>query len=318
MKSSIQFSIFTILALIFAISINSCAEKVEAKSTEEKLTETSTPKISESPKKSLSQEFKAYWYAGEAEITSYKLEQARYGELRQGHAVLVYVTEPFLAEEQVKADGNNAENIPVLKLNSTKNYLTGIYPYSIMTSTFYPVYDNQHAVKVSNSVQEWCGHVYSQLNNREEFEIKSHSYFEGEADRDIKLSKSWLENEIWNKIRISPNDLPLGELEMIPSFEYLRTAHKEFKAYMAVTELRDKGVNKVYSISYPELKRTLEIEFENKFPYSILGWTDSFKSGYGPNAKTLTSTAVRLKDIKGPYWRQNSIEDEKLRTELGL
>lgn len=41
------------------------------------------------------QQFKDYWYAGKAEITSYKLEQARYGELRDGKAVLVYVTEPF-------------------------------------------------------------------------------------------------------------------------------------------------------------------------------------------------------------------------------
>ena len=105
---------------------------------------------------------------------------------------------------------------------------------------------------------------------------------------------------------------------MIPSLEYLRTAHKEFKAYMAVTELRAKGENKIYSITYPELKRTLEIEFENSFPYSILGWSDAFKSGYGAKAKTLTSKGVKMKELKGPYWRQNGIEDEQLRTELGL
>lgn len=32
-------------------------------------------------KKELPKEFKNYWYAGEAEITSFKLEQARYGEI---------------------------------------------------------------------------------------------------------------------------------------------------------------------------------------------------------------------------------------------
>ncbi|MGB5358593.1 MAG: septum formation inhibitor Maf, partial [Eudoraea sp.] len=73
----------------------------------------------------LSPEFKEYWYAGEAEITSYKLEQARYGELREGHAVLIFVTEPFLADKQVKADRSNSENIQVLKFNSTKKYFTG-------------------------------------------------------------------------------------------------------------------------------------------------------------------------------------------------
>ena len=54
--------------------------------------------------KELSQTFKDYWYAGKAEITSYKLEQARYGEIRNGKAVLIYVTEDFLPNKQVKAE----------------------------------------------------------------------------------------------------------------------------------------------------------------------------------------------------------------------
>ena len=33
-----------------------------------------------------------YWYAGEAEITSYELNQARYGEIHKGKAVTVFVT----------------------------------------------------------------------------------------------------------------------------------------------------------------------------------------------------------------------------------
>ena len=99
------------------------------------------------PKKPLRKEFKKYWYSGNAEITSYSIEQARYGQLREGTSVLIYVTEPFLPEIQVKADRSASSNIPVLKLNRTKNYLTGIYPYSIMNSTFSPVYDNQHAIK---------------------------------------------------------------------------------------------------------------------------------------------------------------------------
>ena len=77
-----------------------------------------------SPRSKLSQEFKTYWYSGQAEITSYKLQQARYGELRNGTAVLVYVTEDFLPETQVKADNYSEDNIPVLKLNATKNFNT--------------------------------------------------------------------------------------------------------------------------------------------------------------------------------------------------
>ena len=306
----------TFLFVVF--SQYSCTESAHAKTIDKDLNKISSTETSGNDIKSLTPEFKSYWYAGDAEITSYKLEQARYGELRNGNAVLVYVTEPFLAEEQVKADRSNPGNISVLKLNSTKNYLTGIYPYSIMTSVFYPVGDDQHAIKVSNSVQEWCGHVYSQLNNREEFEVISHSYFEGEADQEFKLPKTWLENEIWTKIRINPADLPLGEIEIIPSLDYTRTGHKSIKAYSATATLNQEDEMNTYTIDYPELGRSLSIEFSSSFPYSIEGWTESFKSGYGSNARTLTSRATKHKVIKTPYWRQNGTEDEVLREELGL
>ena len=90
-------------------------------------------------KRSLSEDFKAYWFDGKAELTSFSLSQERYGELRQGHAVHIFVTEDFLAEQQVKADRPLDDNIPVLKFNGVKKFVTGIYPYSIMTSSFSPV-----------------------------------------------------------------------------------------------------------------------------------------------------------------------------------
>ncbi|GAL73363.1 hypothetical protein [Jejuia pallidilutea] len=134
---------------------------------------TNTHKQNKKPAQPLSQQFKDYWYAGTAEISSYELNQARYGENREGTAVLIYVTEDFLPEIQVKANNQNTTNIPILKLNATKNFNTGIYPYSIMQSTFYPVANNQHALKVSSSMQEWCGQMYAQLNNKEKFNIAS-------------------------------------------------------------------------------------------------------------------------------------------------
>ena len=175
-----------------------------------------------SPIVNLTDEFKSYWYAGEAEITSYSLEQARYGELRKGTAALIFVTEDFNPKKQVKADVSGPDNVSVLKLNATKNFNTGIYPYSIMQSTFYPLSYQGHAIKVTSSMQEWCGHVYTQLNNRNGFEVKSHSYFESESDQELNLEKHILENELWTQLRINPNALPTGEHLVIPSFEYIR------------------------------------------------------------------------------------------------
>jgi len=315
MKKWIKFELSIVLFAAIIATFESCNE-ITAKSNKD--TATNETILKPNPRKPLSKEFKEYWYAGNAEITSYKLEQARYGELRTGTSVLVYVTEPFVAEKQVKADQNNPENIPVLKLNNTKKYLTGIYPYSIMSSSFYPVHDNQQALKVAFSTQEWCGQVFAQINNREKFKIKSFSYFESEGDNDIELDKNILENEIWNRIRINPVDLPVGQFKMIPSLEYIRMSHKKLKAYNAIITLtKNNGMN-TYKITYPALDRTLEIKFDPSFPYTIDSWSETFKSGFGSRAKTMTSKATKIKTIKTPYWRKNGNNDISLRDTLGL
>ncbi|MGB5818908.1 MAG: septum formation inhibitor Maf [Saonia sp.] len=318
MKKSVRLELILFSLVLLLGSLSSCKEKSKETVKEVAINTTIEESKAEIPKKELSADFKSYWYAGTAEITSYKLEQARYGELREGTAVLVYVTEPFLAGKQVKADRNNPDNIPVLKLNSTKKYLTGIYPYSIMSSSFYPVTDNQHAIKVSTSVQEWCGHVYAQLNNRDKFEITSHSYFESEADQDLKLEKAILENELWNKIRIAPTDLPVGNIKIIPSLEYIRLSHNEIKAYDATATLNTNEAQSTYEITYPELQRTLIINFTTSFPHTIENWSETAKSGFGPNAKSMTSTATLINRLKTPYWGQNGNDDLYLRDSLGL
>ena len=266
------------------------------------------------PKTPLSKAFNDYWYNGEAEITSYQLEQARYGEMRDGKAVLVFVTEDFLPKIQVKADHYNKTNTPILKLNATKHFNTGIYPYAIMQSTFYPVANNQHALKISASIQEWCGHTYTQLNNREQFEVKSHSYFETEADQNFSIEKTWTENELWTKLRIDPKGLPTGEINCIPSLEYTSLRHKTVKGYKANASLK----NGNYTITYPELERTLSINFNTDFPFDIFGWEETTLSGYGSSAQTLTTRATRLESLRSAYWKKNHNSDEVLRETLKL
>lgn len=258
----------------------------------------------------LPEDFKNYWFDGQAEITSYNLEQERYGEIREGTAVLIFVTEDFLPEVQVKADKFSEENLNVLKLNKTKKFNTGIYPYSIMSSVFYPLKDTVHALKVSTSVQEWCGHAYIQLNNRNDFEINSHSYFEGEADKSFTLNKTHLEDELWPKIRINPEKMPQGEIEMIPSLEYSRLQHKEVKSYEAEATLEITDSLYVYSVYYPELDRKLTLFVESSFPYQIMKW----KEERGQYA----TTATKRSKIQSDYWSKNKNEDSHLRDSLQL
>ena len=167
-------------------------------------------------------------------------------------------------------------------------------------------------------MQEWCGHVYAQLNNRDDFEFTSHSYFEGEADQSIHLDKTHLEDELWTKIRVNPKNLPLGEVSMVPSLEFFRLQHQPVKAYKASTALKEENGLFTYVVDYLDTNRKLTLRFSKELPYQIQGWEEEFKSGYGPNAKTFTSKATRSKSLKTPYWRQNRNEDVVLRDSLGL
>ncbi|MEM9883181.1 MAG: septum formation inhibitor Maf, partial [Planctomycetota bacterium] len=82
------------------------------------------------------EDFGAVWYDGRAEMASYRLTYPRYGELREGTAVAVTVTEPFNGEQRVKADAVGDETYGVLKLNLMEDFPTGVYEYNLMTSVF--------------------------------------------------------------------------------------------------------------------------------------------------------------------------------------
>ncbi len=268
--------------------------------------------------RSLNKAFKSYWYSGQAEVNTYELEQARYGELRQGHAVLVFVTEPFLRDQQVKADLPLGKQVSVLKLNATKKFLTGIYPYSVMESTFSPATEKAHAIKSTLSVQEWCGQVYVQVNNRNRYEVTSHSYFQSEGDREFVLDLTYMESDLWNRIRLAPDELPTGDITVVPSLEFTRLKHRKIQAYRALARIEEDQGEQVYTLEYPELKRSLSIRFSKDFPHTISGWEESYPDGYGEASVLLTSRG-RLKISRQlPYWKLNSNADLIYRDSIGL
>lgn len=293
-----KFSNYTYFVFL-ALSVIACQD-----------TQVKTPVQNEISKRILSEDFKNYWYNGLAEITSYSMEQERYGEIRDAEAVLIYVTEDFLPEIQVKADRPSDSNKSVLKLNQTKKFFTGIYPYSIMNSVFYPLEEKNHALKVTTSVQEWCGHVYAQLNNRDSFKIKSHSYFESEADQEFEFQKTALEDELWTQIRVNPEGLPSGELLIIPSFEFIRLKHKELKPYNAIATTQTRDSIHSFKVEYPSLKRSLTIWYEPDFPYQIIKWEEQ--------SSDLTTKATKKKQLRTDYWSKNTNADSHLRDSLQL
>ena len=301
----IQFGFITAIALLFG-----CKQPEQKVVNEEKPVE-------------LSEAFKQKWFVGQAEITSFDLQQARYGEMRNGTAVQIFVSEDFSANKLVKLDDPNStpEKATVLKMNFTKKFNTGIYPYSMMVSSFVPVNitANGHPLKVSCTSQEWCGHTFSQIENKGgKYDYTLHSYFEKEGEQKSTHEATFTEDEMWNRIRINPENMPHGKIKIIPGLFYLRLSHKAFAATDAIANLQKTDSISSYSIEFSEHQRKLVIHFKSAFPHEILGWEESYPDGFGSEKKMLTTIAKKKKTIWLDYWKRNSNADSFYRDSLQL
>ena len=272
------------------------------------------------------------WGDGKAEIDGYALVQPRYGEPRAGTAVLIFVTEDFSDSARVKADPGKhpaADVYPVLKLNFTRQFQTGIYQYNLLTSVFartefrgsgayWPL------VKVSFSSQEWCGHVYQQWLPREERLVgQLHSYFDGEADTVLELPlppSGVLEDALPILVRGLRGDwLAPGEsrqVPLLPSALRSRLLHRKPAWGQAVVR-RSSGTAPVATVlgTIPAFTYTIEEQggdtltytIEAAQPHKILAW----QSSSGESGKILGSTRL-------PYWKMNKPGGEAALKEIGL
>lgn len=261
-----------------------------------------------------------YWFQGQAEISSFTLTQYRYGEPRAGEAVLIFVTEDFSRSKQVKLDdpaSAGRDKLSVIKMNQTRDFITGIYPYHMMLSAFTPTREAMQGVKFTASSQEWCGQSFTQinLNSGESYSGELFSYFEKEGDKSFSLT-GMAEDDLWNLIRINPNQIPTGSVQMWPSLIYQRFTHGEFAAEEAFIRLTDKSNNlRQLEVTYSSGKRELKIDFEKEFPYPIVAWEETHTLENGEKEVT-QATRKGMKVID--YWNRNALEDEFLRDELKL
>jgi len=181
------------------------------------------------------------WGDGQAELSGYELTFPRYGHLRRGVAVTVFVTEEFSNSLRVKADPGKhpaGDRFPAMKLNLVKDFQTGIYDYNTMTSSFAALAAVNGrpagtATKVAFSSQEWCGQTYQQLLfDANGIRSSSHSYFDGEGDQQTALSYpagGMSEDELllWARGMAGPQ-VARGEqheVELLVSLETARLEH---------------------------------------------------------------------------------------------
>jgi hypothetical protein len=268
-------------------------------------------------------EFGHYWYKGKAEIRTYSLHQQRYGEEVEGEAVMIFVTEDFSSSKLVKvdrSDENNGDQLKVMKLNALRDFETGVYPYHTMVSVFSPVYERQPALKITSSVLEWCGMAFTSLRIGSNwiYQMELHSYFEQEAGYTASL-KGIPEDDLWVRLRLmkAPEDMPIGEVLLIPSLLRQRFTHREPAAEKA--HLRwEKGMPEsllglgfdellIFAVDYVDSGASLRIYLEPHFPFKILAWEER------ASKQADFTRAVLKKDTLLDYWNYNQSEDQSLR-----
>jgi len=271
-------------------------------------------------------QFNDYWYNNAAELARYELKQSRYGQMHDGEAVLIFVTEHLDPEKHVKTFNEDGRDIPVLKLNHARKFYTGLYPYSTMSSVFTPVNlkENPSTLRANFSGQDWCGHVWTMLDLKgSQYKGNVHSYFPDEGDYGVSLDQMLLEDEIFNRLRIDPASLPEGDISIVPSFMHLRLLHKEFRIYHAeakhaTASVPDGAAHATYEITYTDLDRKVIFNYEKDFPRQILGWEETYRSGFGESARELTTSAKLTNTLLLDYWSHNALADSVYRHELGL
>ncbi len=273
------------------------------------------------------QDFWAHWGDGKAELNGYLLKQPRYGTVRTGSAILVFVTEDFSGSLRVKADPEKhpaADVYPVLKLNAVREFRTGIYDYHVMTSTFLRVARGWPLAKVSFSSQEWCGHVWHQIVPRGgKLDGLFHSYFDGEADGvdDLPMVDGGvLEDALpvllrpWNGEYLKPGES--RTVSMLPSLLWTRLNHTPLAWTKAViSRAPATGTVSVPAGRFEVTVYTVEIgagrrlgfEIESAPPYRLVRQA-------GPDGEELSlEGSTRL-----AYWRLNAPGGEAHRKDLGL
>jgi hypothetical protein len=281
--------------------------------------------LASAPAAASDKEFDSLWHDGNAELSGYRLKVSRYGQERDGTAVLVYVKEPFSESKHVKVDDrdkNPDDTFDALKVNIIRDFQTGLYDYNTMVSVFARATDFSPA-KVTFTSAEWCGHVYEELVFHSD-RIKGFysSYFENESGpRDIAaVDNAISEDNLFILLRGLRGDyLKPGQkkkVAMLPSVYWGRLSHKPLDWVTAEIQ-REKKMKtikvpagrfetRVYAIKTSDGRKG-KFYIEERYPHRIVRWEML------PDVSADLTGSERL-----AYWKLNQNGDERYLKKLGL
>jgi hypothetical protein len=269
---------------------------------------------------------KSYWEDGKAEIAVYDLVQNRYNGLHPGKLVSVFVLEDFITDKHVKNERYiSKSSTQVLKNIRVSKFTTGIYDYSLHSTVFTPLNQKQFpTLKVVNTMQEWCGSTFLQLNYENDvYNAQQRSYFEAEGDRQLVIPSAVIEDALMNQIRLDYKALPLGPFPIIPRLEYIALKHKDLVSVQAegsVSIYSENDFSGEYLLKYiyrvKSQSRVVELVFEKAAPHTIVGFKESYPSAFDGEIRTTTATLNSSERLA--YWGMNSPKDAEIRNKIGL
>ncbi len=272
------------------------------------------------------------WGDAQAEVSVYDLVQKRYGELRRGEAVLIFVAEPHTRKTRVKPDpGNHPKKdiFYVLKLNHLRTFQTGVYPYRIMSSIFTqvdPEGDRPRGSpsKVTFSSQEWCGQVFHQLRfDQKSLQSNSFSYFDKEADQSVRLPyppNALVGDNLYVAlrgilgVRIKPGERK--SFDFLPTLAEVRLDHKPLawskaRVHRAALQTNIDVPAGRYGVDLFTLtsagRPTLKFWIESGPPHRVIAWEGS------DGEKAELKGSERMK-----YWQLNKKVHESRLKDLGI
>lgn len=274
-------------------------------------------------------EFERVWYDGQAEVSGYRWRGSRYGEMRAGEAVAIFVTETIGAKEHVKVDRPEeyrGETLTVLKLNLVRDFQTGLYDYNTMVTAFADV-DTLRPVKQTFSSAEWCGHVYETLDVRgQELALDVQSYFQGEsAQTTLPMKADGIPGEhlfVWLR-GLRGHALAAGETRKLayladPFERRLRHAEASWGELTVAREAQSASASVpagnfaalVYRLTSSD-GRTGSVQIEEAYPHRLLSWSWT-RGGEELDVGELAGSQ-RMK-----YWDMHGAGQESLRKQIGL
>ena len=273
------------------------------------------------------------WSDGKAEINGYAVTHPRYGDVRPGEAILIFVTETMRHDARVKTDTERVDSFPVVKLNAVLDFQTGIYDYNIMTSTFVPLSGETPrgvATKSTFSMQEWCGNTHAEIRATHEFgepvsglSFHTSHYFDDSPVENADLSipeNAVMADALPVLVRglagsfIAPGDTMNAEL--LPRLVDVHTRHTavDWQSSQLTRSLNSEitevpaGRYATHTVTIKQSDTTvLAYHVEAAPPHRLIAW-----DGANGERGELTGS------IRAKYWHQNRLEHAALRNQLGL